>query len=380
MPHSLTSSRLDRLLGCPLEELETPVLVVDLDRLERNLSGMAEYARVHGLGLWPHTKTHKSLALARRQLGWGAEGLTVAKTSEAEVMAMAGGGRLLIAYPVWGERKWARLAELAAEGEITVAVDSAAVAEGLSAAARARGAGMRILVDLDVGFRRTGVAEPAAALALAQRIGRLPGLTVDGLFFYPGQVWAPPMQQAAELASVSAIVAEAVDLFDHFGISRRRISGGSTPTARTSHFIPGQTETRPGTYVFNDRNYADLGVCDRADCALTVLSTVVSTSVPGRAMIDAGSKTLSGDHLESGDRQDCGWIVGRSPAVRFTGMSEEHGHLDLGEGAQPLRVGDRVQVIPNHVCPAVNLHDAYLGVRAGRVEEIFTTDARGCVR
>lgn len=380
MSGTAQTSNFDRLLGRSMEDLETPFLAVDLDRLERNLSLQAEYAREHRLGVWPHTKTHKSLVLARRQLGWGAEGLTVAKTGEAEVMARAGCRRLLVAYPVWGEGKWRRLAELAADAEVTVAVDSAAVAEGLSAAARARGVTLRILVDIDVGFQRTGVPGPEAALFLAQRIGRLRALSVDGLFFYPGHVRSAPAEQTTALAAISAVIDGAIALFDRSGICRERVSGGSTPTGRTSHLIAGQTETRPGTYLFNDRNCADLGVCDWSECALTVVSSVVSTSVPGKAIIDAGSKTMSGDPLESGDRRDFGWIVGRSPAARLVELSEEHGHIALDPEAAPLRVGDRVRVVPNHVCPAVNLQDAYVGIRAGRVEEVFTADARGCVQ
>lgn len=371
---------LDKLIGKHVDELDTPTLVVDLDILERNLADMAEYSRECGVSLWPHTKTHKSVAMAKRQLALGAGGLTVAKTEEAEVMARAGGKRIFVAYPSWGIEKWQRLSQLARDNEITIALDSIETATQLAAEAERAGVKLQVLIDLDLGMRRTGVPTPAAALALAQKIEKLPALPIAGLFFYPGHIWEAPAKQDAVLAELSAIVEETLRLFDRAGISRKRVSGGSTPAAKTSHRIYGQTETRPGTYLFNDRNYVGIDLCSYEDCALTVLTTVVSCQVPGRAMVDAGSKTMSGDQWLSGDGTGSGWIVSHSPNTRFTEMSEEHGHFDFSPESDPLKVGQRLQIIPNHVCPAVNLHDFYVGTRKDRVEEIFITDSRGCVR
>ncbi|MEO8205399.1 MAG: alanine racemase [Chthoniobacterales bacterium] len=367
----------EHYIGRKIDELETPALVVDIDRLEHNLQTMADYCRTQNIALWPHTKTHKCVELARRQLEYGAGGLTVAKSEEAEIMAKSGAERILVGYPIYGVEKWARLAALAGGVEISVAVDSIHTAEGLSAAAKKAGTTIDILVDLDVGLNRTGVPTPEAAANLATQADALPGLRLRGVFFYPGHIWNPPEKQDAELNAVSAKIQETLELFDKKGLRRDRVSGGSTPAAMTSHRIFGQTETRPGTYLFQDRNYWGLGLCSEEDCALTVLTTVISTSVPGRAMLDAGSKTLSGDTWLSGNQLGSGWIKERSPAWDFDMMSEEHGHVLLGSGAKAPVVGEKVQVIPNHVCPCVNLHEYYFGARNGIVETVFYTDGRG---
>ncbi|MFV0337265.1 MAG: alanine racemase [Chthoniobacterales bacterium] len=368
------------LFGKPIDELETPVLLVDLDCMERNLADMAAYCSAHNISLWPHTKTHKSISIAQRQLELGAAGLTVAKSREAEVMAKAGGKRILVAYPIWGDKKWQRLAEFAEDNEITVALDSVETACGLAREARKSGVRFNALVDLDLGMLRTGVSSPLEAVELAKELDGLPELDVQGLFTYYGHVWGRPADQDSALCEMSATVEETLHLFDKAGISRARVSGGSTPTAKASHRIYGQNETRPGTYVFYDRNYTGIDVCSREECALTVLTSVVSCRVPGKAVVDAGSKTMSGDLWLSGDGKGYGWILEHSPEIVFSKMSEEHGHLDILSGAKTLKVGDRLRIIPNHVCTTVNQHDFYLGIRNGVVEKVFFTDARGCVQ
>ncbi|MEO6052631.1 MAG: alanine racemase [Chthoniobacterales bacterium] len=367
----------EQYVGRKIEELETPALVVDLERLENNLQLMTDYCREHDIALWPHTKTHKCIEIAELQIECGAAGLTVAKSEEAEIMAQSGAERILVGYPIYGVEKWTRLATLAGDLELSVAVDSIQTAEGLSAAAKKAGTTIDLLIDLDVGLNRTGVSTPEAAAQLAAQAGELPGLQLRGLFFYPGHIWNPPEKQDAELKAVSAKIQETLELFDKKGLRRDRVSGGSTPAAMTSHRIFGQTETRPGTYLFQDRNYWGLGLCREEDCALTVLTTVISTSVAGRAMLDAGSKTFSGDGWLSGNQLGSGWIKDRSPEWDFDMMSEEHGHVFLKEGAKAPVVGEKVQVIPNHVCPCVNLHEYYFGARNGIVETVFYTDGRG---
>lgn len=360
-------------------ELETPAIVVDLDCLERNLASMAEYARGRGLRLRPHTKTHKIAAIALAQIHHGSSGITVAKTEEAEVMVAAGCDDILVAYPVYGASKWDRLARLALACRITVAVDAAETIQGLSAAAQRAGSVIGILVEFDVGMRRCGVDGAAAVVGLAQRVVRHPGLEMRGVMYYPGHIWDHPEAQGPALAATAGRVAAVLDGLQRAGIPCPIVSGGSTPTARNSHLVRGTTEIRPGTYVFNDRNTLGAGACERGDIALRVIAAVVSTAVPGRAIVDSGSKTLTNDRWISGTEGGHG-IVDGFPDVTITALSEEHGHLDLAQSTARFEVGQRVAIIPNHVCPCVNLHDRIHFHRHGTVEGFWMVDARGRVR
>ena len=362
-----------------ISELETPAVAIDVDILERNLATMAAYVQEHGFGLRPHTKTHKIEAIARMQLRHGSMGLTVAKSEEAVVMAHAGCTDILVAYPVYGPAKWERLAHLARDRRITVAVDSLLPAEGLAGEAVRAGSTIGLLVEFDVGMHRCGVPNAEAALALAQQITRLPGVEMRGLMYYPGHIWDRPEAQAPALAHVEAQLAAVLDALRRAGISAPIVSGGSTPTARNSHLVQGTTEIRPGTYVFNDRNTLGVGACAPEDIAVRVLATVVSASVPGRAIVDSGSKTLTTDRWISGNDQGFGSIDGY-PDMKLVGLSEEHGHLDLSRSANTPRAGERVAVVPNHVCPCINLHDRVYFHSQGEVLGSWEVDARGRIR
>src|SRR5262245_42269657 len=244
-----TLELLDSQVGKTLAEVETPVAVVDLDKLEANLSGLQTYCDGHGLALWPHTKTHKSPEIGLRQLELGAGGLTVAKTGEAQVFYEAGAPRLLVHYPPFGEAKWERLAAIAAEIELTIAVDSLTPAEGLAAALQRRGARAGVLVEMDVGLHRTGQQSAAGAVALAQELSRLPALQLVGISCYPGHFHG---DFRADLFAASAVLEEARDAFAAVGLPTDRISGGSTP----SRFMTHETcvnELRAGTYALLDR-------------------------------------------------------------------------------------------------------------------------------
>lgn len=341
-------------------ELETPALVVDLDRLERNLERAAAYADGHGLALHPHVKTHKTLEIARMQLDAGARGLTVAKPTEAQVFATAGLGPLLLHYPSAGRGKAERIAELAAAVPLTIALDSLAVAEPLAAVEA------EVLIELDVGLRRTGVA-PAEAAELAAAVEGLGGgLQVAGLSCYPAH---------GELAEVDALLAQAQELFAAAGLRCERISGGSTATLFESHRTR-MTELRPGNYALLDRSEAR-GAYELDDCALRVQATVVSISVPGRVILDAGSKTLSEAAAPPG-ASGFGAVVGH-PEIVIEALNEEHAIGTAGPESE-LAVGDRVELIPNHVCTCVNLHDVLYAARGGEVEAEFAVAARGKVR
>jgi D-serine deaminase-like pyridoxal phosphate-dependent protein len=353
---------------------ETPIPLVDLDRMERNLDRMARYAAQHDLALRPHIKTHKSPRVATEQLRRGAVGLTCATLLEAEVMAEVSDD-LLLAYPPVGTAKLQRLLSLPEETGITVAIDSREIATQLGGAARERGRSVGVLVELDLGMHRVGLPSIADAVELARLVAATPPLIYRGIAFYPGHIRAQVGRQAEELERLDAGLRLAIQELDRAGLRPPIVSGGSTPTVWRTHEIGGITEIRPGTYVFNDRATAQLGACEMADCAFTILATVVSTAVPGQAVIDAGSKALGREPSE-GDGEGYGALLDR-PEVVVRRLSEEHGVLDLKDTDWKPAVGDRVRVVPNHVCIAVHLHEVVYGVREDRVEINWPVTARG---
>jgi D-serine deaminase-like pyridoxal phosphate-dependent protein len=359
-----------------ITELETPAVVVDLDVLNSNLNRLGAYAKQHGLKLRPHTKTHKIPAIARMQIDSGSHGITVAKSGEAVVMAAGGLDNILVAYPVFGREKWERLAALARDKKISIAVDSTVTARAISNAAQKAGSTIHLLAEIDVGMRRCGVSSPEEAAVLAAEVQKLPNVHFAGITFYPGHIWHQPEHQAAALAALGERVGVVLNRLSSMGVACETISGGSTPTAYSSHLVPHINEIRPGTYVFNDRNTLGLGACDLADCALRVIVTVVSTAVPGRAIIDGGSKTFASDRWASGDGKGFGYIV-EDPSTQFESMSEEHGHLDISNAGRSYKIGDNLTVIPNHVCACVNMHDRIWYHRNGIVEGCWQVEGRG---
>jgi D-serine deaminase-like pyridoxal phosphate-dependent protein len=359
-----------------VSEIDTPALVVDLDILERNLARVAEYAREHSLRLRPHTKTHKSIRIAKRQIASGAGGLTVAKVSEAEVMLGAEPDDVLVAFPIIGHTKLARLTQVARKTRVTVSLDSTFAARQLSDAARAGQVEIGVLAEVDAGLGRVGVSPGEPLLQLAQAIEKLPHLHFAGIAFYPGHIKSMDESGRHALAQLSDLLRGILDDFRTAGIEIGTVSGGSTPTLFHSHDIHGLTEIRPGTYVFNDLNTIRSGGCALEDCAASILATVVSTARPGQMIIDGGSKTFSSDRLANSAEVTFGQLV-EAPGARFHKMNEEHGFIDLTHAEAEFSVGDRVRVIPNHICVAVNLHEKVYGVRGDTVEEVWSVDARG---
>jgi D-serine deaminase-like pyridoxal phosphate-dependent protein len=367
-------------VGRTVDELPTPIAVVDLDRLEANIARLAGYAREHGIALWPHAKTHKMPPVARMQLAAGAAGLTVAKVGEAEVFARHDLGPLLLHYPVYGPDAWRRLADVAGGTPLTVAVDSYEAAEPLAAALAASGTSAEVLVEIDVGLHRTGVASPAAACALAERLDGLADLDVAGISCFPGHVGGPSAGIEEKLAGVEAILADSVSRFAEAGLRCGRVSGGCTPAMTMTHLTPSVTELRAGTYVFLDRSEVAFdSPLTLADCALRVHATVVSTAVAGNAVVDAGTKTLS-DALYRGPGGEGRGAVIDHPDVTIPFTNEEHGVCDISRSHAEWRVGDRVQIVPNHVCTCVNLQDVICAARSGVVEHVWTVEARGKIR
>jgi D-serine deaminase-like pyridoxal phosphate-dependent protein len=362
-----------------VSEIDTPALVVDLDIMERNLARVADYAGEHGLRLRPHTKTHKSVRVAKRQLASGASGLTVAKVSEAEIMLGAQPDDLLVAYPIIGHTKLARLTQVARQTRVTVALDSAFAARQLSDAARDGRVEIGVLAEVDVGLGRVGVSAGEPLLELARTIEKLPHLRFAGIAFYPGHIKTMDETGRRALAEVSGLLRGILNDFRGAGIEVGIVSGGSTPTLFHSHEVSGLTEIRPGTYVFNDLNTIRSGGCALEDCAATILATVVSTARPGQMIIDGGSKTFSSDRLANTAEVTFGHLV-EAPGARFHKMNEEHGFIDLAHAEAEFRVGDRVRVIPNHICVAVNLHEKVYGIRGETVSEVWPVDARGTLQ
>ncbi len=362
-----------------ISELDTPALVVDLDTLEQNIAEMASYCSGHGIALRPHTKTHKIPAIARMQLAAGACGITVAKIGEAELMAGAGFDDILIAYPIVGAPKLERLAALCKNSRVTVATDALEVAEGISRAVSAAGVRIRLLAEMDAGLRRCGVQSTAELVTLAQGISRLPNVTFAGFLCFPGHIRATPAEQIPLLEAIDARLREAQDCLFRSGVEVPVVSGGSTPTAYRSHVMKTVTEIRPGTYVYNDMNTVTIGAIGLDRCALTVHTTVVSTAVKGRVVIDGGSKTFSSDRLRGGEGQGFGYLVDH-PEVQLESMSEEHGHVNVDGTTHRFRIGDRLRFIPNHVCTAVNLHNELWGARSDTIVERWPIAARGLVR
>jgi D-serine deaminase-like pyridoxal phosphate-dependent protein len=360
-------------------ELSTPALTVDADVLERNLARMADYCRSRGLGLRPHTKTHKIPEVARMQIRHGAIGLTVAKVGEAEVMCGAGLDNILVAYPVMGREKLERLAALALDHSMLVSLDGETVAEALAGAARQHGATIGVLVEFDAGLGRCGLEPGPALVALARKIMQLPALKFRGLMCYPGQIGGDGEARKRDIVRVAEKVELALEAFRQEQIPVEIVSAGSTPSAFQSHQIPGLTEIRPGTYVYNDINTFYQGACSIEDCATRVVATVVSTAVAGGAIVDAGSKTLSSDPLRFGPASGYGYIV-EAPDAPIVKLNEEHGYVDVRRASRALKVGDVVTIIPNHVCTCVNMHDEVFVLRNGEVEGSWRVAARGKIR
>ncbi len=356
-------------------ELDTPAILIDLDVMERNLSRVAGYTQQHGLRLRPHTKTHKIPALARNQLQLGAAGLTVAKVSEAEVMLEAEPPELLLAFPIIGRTKLQRLMRVAQKPSVTVSLDSLEAARQLSEAASIARIEAGVLAETDVGLGRVGVAPGDALRELIEGIRGLPNLRWEGIAFYPGQIKTLDDAGQRELEKLAQLLDKMLSDLARAGLKPRIVSGGSTPTLFCSHRLPGVNEVRPGTYIFNDRNTVLSGACGWGDCAASILVTVVSTAKPGQMIVDGGSKTFSSDRPSSGSEVSFGRVVEASDAV-FARMNEEHGFIELRDGPR-FAVGDRVRIIPNHVCVAMNLHECVYGIRGDAVEQVWRVAGRG---
>jgi D-serine deaminase-like pyridoxal phosphate-dependent protein len=363
-------------IGAAVAEIETPALVIDLDAFDRNVAKMAAFARTAGVRVRPHAKTHKSAAIARRQIAAGAVGQCVQKVGEAEALVRGGVADVLVSNEVIGERKLRRLAALARDARIALCFDAPQAVDAASRVAKDFGVTLGGLVEIEVGMERCGIAPGCAAAALARRIADAPNLTFRGLQAYHGRAQHLPTYQERAQAIAFAIdaVNETLAALGDEKLACEIIGGAGTGTFAIEAASGVYNELQVGSYVFMDTDYARIGGKNGGRYAefehsLFVLASVVSVPVADRAIVDAGLKSYS---AEKGPP----WVHGRDD-IEVTGVSDEHGKLKLGAGARRLRVGEQVWLIPGHCDPTVNLHDWYVGVRNGRVEALWPIDARG---
>ncbi|MEP3279628.1 MAG: D-TA family PLP-dependent enzyme [Stappiaceae bacterium] len=353
-------------IGTPISALSTPVPVVDEDVVAINIGRVQRYMDEIGLSFRPHIKTHKIPALARRQLNAGAKGITCQKISEATVFADAGIDDILITYNIIGEEKLKSLKDLHGKTSLSVVADNDPVIEGLAKTFSADNP-LTVLVECDTGFGRCGVQSPEAALKLAQRIDQCPTLRFGGLMSFP----SPFSEQRAE-----SFYRATIDLLREHDLSCPVVSHGGTPSLFKTHEVPSATEHRAGTYIYNDRAMMRDGHCGIAQCALFVLSTVISCPTENRCVLDAGSKTLTSDLFGFDDFG----LITDYPGARITSLSEEHAVVDVSEcGRKKPSVGEKVKILPNHVCVVSNMFDRMIFHRDGLVTNVENISARGLV-
>lgn len=354
-------------VGKRIEDLETPVPIIDIDIVEHNLKRWQARCDKSGFANRPHIKTHKLVPLAKYQLELGAKGITVQKLGEAEVMADGGISDMLLTFNILGKHKLERLAALAKRTEISVVTDNADIIEGLGHAGEAAGRKISVLVECDTGGKRNGAQSPKAAVELAKAIDGTKGLSFGGLMTYT----RPGTREQAD-----AFFVETCELASKSGLDAKVVSSGGSPEMWKDDGLGHITEYRAGTYIYFDRSLAERGTCTYDDCALTVLSTIVSRPTGDRALIDAGSKALTSDLL---NLQGYG-VVQALDKARVYDVNEEHGYLDISGLAVKPKVGDLVRVTPNHVCPVSNLFDKVVFIKGSEVLGAVKVDARGTVQ
>jgi D-serine deaminase-like pyridoxal phosphate-dependent protein len=353
--------------------VDTPAVVIDLDVVERNATRLQAELDARGIALRPHAKTHKSLALGRIQLEAGARGITVGNLGEAEVFATGGFDDVLIAYPVWAVGpKASRLRALHERPGLQLAVgfDSIAGAERLAAAVAGSMRPLAVMLELDPGNRRTGT--PVARAGEIASAARHLGLDVLGVFTHGGHAYRPGGAEPAGADEVATLTAGAAAL-RAVGIEPRVVSAGSTPTQLTAAVAP-VNEIRAGTYLLGDRQQWAIGAVPDDGIAIAVAATVVSAAVDGQVVIDAGAKTLTKDvasYLEGHG------LLPAYPGAVVERVSDYHGVVRFPDGAARPAVGEVVAVIPNHVCPVIDLRDSFVATRDGEVVGVWPVDARG---
>ncbi len=356
-------------------QISSPSVIVDLDIVDKNIQSMSEIAKKAGIKHRPHIKTHKSVYFAKKQQEAGAVGITCAKLGEAEVMAEAGFNDILIAFPLIGEEKLERLYQLAQKIKVSTCIDSIEGAKGISEVGLKLGKPIPVFIEVEGGNLRCGRQPGKDTVDFAQQVNRLQGIRIIGILTYAGQIYgvkniedirAMAIEEAANLKNT-------VEMLQESGIAVQEISAGSSISSKFASELKGVTEIRAGNYIFHDLSQLTTGMVTVDECALRIIATVVSTPAPGRAVIDAGSKTLTTDTTQF--RQGHGYII-EYPDIEIYKLNEEHGFLRFDPSIQ-LSVGQRITIIPNHACVVANLTDEFIGVRGDQIVEVIPVEARG---
>lgn len=345
--------------------METPAVLIDMSIVERNMERVQNLFDQIGVRFRPHIKTHKIPRLALMQIEAGACGITCQKIDEAEVMVDAGVADILITYNILGQEKLDRLVKLAKRCKLAVTADNSVTIKGLSSAFTSAGLDLPVLVECDTGAGRCGVQTAQEALELAEQIVSAPGITFEGLMTYP---------HMSDMKAVDSWLGSAKSVLEENGIDCATVSSGGTPNLSRAHEAATATEHRAGTYIYNDRSLIEAGLCGVDDCALTVQATVVSRPTETRAVIDAGSKSLTSDLIGL-----TGYgLIREAPGAQITGLSEEHGVVDLSDCGWRPEIGDRISIIPNHACPVSNLVDEVYWQKPDGTVLTVPVAARGC--
>ncbi len=356
-------------IGESKHDLDTPALLIDLDKLEKNITTISDRCKTSGVDWRPHTKGHKSPVIAQKCIQAGAIGITCAKLGEAEVMAAAGIRDILIANQVVGKQKVARLVNVRRLSDVMVSVDDPAHLDEIGAAASKIGVNIRVMIEVNVGMNRSGVEPGDRVAALAKKAAKTKGVDFAGIMGYEGHAMGmPDDEKEAECKRCAGLLTESVTAVEDAGLTVPIVSAGGTGTLAYTPALSGITEIQAGGGVMMDTYYADRLGAKGLDQALTVLATVVSHREPGRAVIDAGRKTVHGDYTlpEALDE-----------GIEVVALNAEHGHLRLGPAARDLKIGDRVEMISGYSDMTVFLHDVIYGIRDDRVEIVLDVAARG---
>ncbi len=358
-----------------IKKLSTPAVIVDLDIVEKNIMKMREGAKQFRLQHRPHIKTHRSTFFAKMQMQAGCCGITVAKLGEAEVMAKAGIKDIFVAYPIIGEDKLKRLLKISRQAEVTTIVNSIKGAYQLNEYCEKNGEKIKVLIEIDGGLNRGGIKSGQAVLEYAQSIRNLKGIEIIGLMYYGGLVYESHNKEEVKkyARQEREVLLTNAKMLEDDGFCMKVLSAGSSFTGKVPEELEGITEIRSGHYIFNDCGQLDVGLAKEEECALRVVSTIVSKPDKHVVIADVGSKSLTSDrcHYRSG----FGEIV-EYPNIEIYALNEEHAFL-RSEEENPLQIGDKIEIIPNHACVVTNLVEQVYGFRNGVFEQMIEIDARG---
>lgn len=362
-------------MNTEMERLSTPAVVVDLDRAENNIKKMAEQAGKYGIRHRPHIKTHRSGYLASLQMKYGCCGITAAKLGEAETMADCGMKDIFIAYPIIGEDKIKRLLDLDSRVKISTIINSLQGAKALSQAFEKNGKQISVLIEVDGGLNRGGVRPMEPTLEFARRVRGLKGLKIQGLMYYGGLIYdSRDIEEVKEACKKERDeLVHTARLLKQDGFAMDILSAGSSFSGKFPELLEGITEIRSGHYLFNDCGQLDIGLAKPEDCALTVTTTVAAKPDDQVVICDVGTKSLTSDTCHH--RPGYGYVV-EYPELEIYSLNEEHAFV-RSRGQNPLNIGDKISIIPNHACVVTNLAEKVYGFRNGRLDRIIPTEARG---